>query len=466
MPETSSLSHHVRLKPLLLGALSLATITLIGCASVPPSTLSAKPTVDVPQQWSTLAQGEAIVSAEWWKDFHNSELDQLVRSALDANRDLHTAAARLEQARALVGSAQAERLPQVGMTAGAQRGRDSAGTDKLERSTAGLQASWEIDLFGRAALGVNAAQANVLSSEQALSAARIALAADVATAYFELRTLDSRIALMQEAITLADRQLHMAQRKFDAGQSTALDVDRWTAELAKERATAQQLQGELQVRQRQLAVLLGTSQTPTLNLQAPTMMPQAPSALLPADLLERRPDVQRQARALDAALARVGMARREIYPRLQIGWAGSRERLAAIGGSASPMSVIGYGISLSMPILDGGRIRSNVQVHEAQAKEAMAGYEQAMITALAEVETSLARSSTSEASLRELMRAQEAGDTAAQRASRLFAAGMTDASAVLDTLRENLRVRDAVAQAEGERWASAVKLRRVFAGAV
>ena len=89
-----------------------------------------------------------------------------------------------------------------------------------------------------------------------------------------------------------------------------------------------------------------------------------------------------------------------------------------------------------------------------------------MIIALADAEASLAHWSASEASLRELMRAQEAGDTAAQRASRLFAAGMTDASAVLDTLRQNLRVRDSVAQAEGERWASAVHLRRVFAGSV
>ena len=267
-------------------------------------------------------------------------------------------------------------------------------------------------------------------------------------------------------MTLAERQLHVAQKKFEAGQSSALDVERWKTELAQERAAVQQLKGELQVRQRQLAVLLGTSQPPMLDLKAEAVMPQAPAPLLPADLLERRPDVQRQARALDAALARVGVARREIYPRLQIAWAGSRERLAAIGGSASPISVVGYGISLSLPILDGGRIRSNVEIQEARAQEAMAGYEQSMISALADAETSLVQWSASEASLRELLHAQAAGDTAAQRAARLFAAGMADATAVLDTQREQLRVRDAVAQAEGQRWASAVRLRRVFAGTV
>jgi multidrug efflux system outer membrane protein len=96
----------------------------------------------------------------------------------------------------------------------------------------------------------------------------------------------------------------------------------------------------------------------------------------------------------------------------------------------------------------------------------MAGYEQSMISALADAETSLVQWSASEASLRELLDAREAGDMAAQRAARMFAAGMADATAVLDTQREQLRVRDAVAQAEGQRWTSAVRLRRVFAGTV
>lgn len=466
MLEISPRSQRFLRRPLLLGVLSLAALGLGGCASVPPSVGPDAASVDVPGQWGAPYQGVAAVNADWWTDFHSAELDRLVRMALDSNRDLRIATARMAQAQALLGSAEAERRPQLGATAGAQRGRDSADAVKAERSSVGLRASWEVDLFGRGALGVDAAKADIQSNRQALAAARIALAADVATAYFELRTLDARVGMRHEVMTLAERQLHVAQKKFEAGQSSALDVERWKTELAQERAAVQQVKGELQVRQRQLAVLLGASQPPVLDLKAEAVMPQAPAPLLPADLLERRPDVQRQARALDAALARLGVARREIYPRLQIAWAGARERLAAIGGSASPISVVGYGISLSLPILDGGRIRSNVEIQEARAQEAMAGYEQSMISALADAETSLVQWSASEASLRELLDAREAGDMAAQRAARMFAAGMADATAVLDTQREQLRVRDAVAQAEGQRWTSAVRLRRVFAGTV
>ncbi|MDV6320945.1 TolC family protein, partial [Chromohalobacter sp. HP20-39] len=111
-------------------------------------------------------------------------------------------------------------------------------------------------------------------------------------------------------------------------------------------------------------------------------------------------------RALDAALARVGVARREVYPRLQIEWANTRERTAIVGQSASPQVVLGYGVSLTLPILDGGRIRANIAVNEAKANEAMAEYEKAMLAALSDVEVALAQWSTSEASLAKWQQAQ------------------------------------------------------------
>lgn len=465
----SALSAHqpnLPFRRLMLGMSCLAAITLAGCASLPPGAGPVATSVELPHTWSTTVQGQAPAAAAWWSDFGSSELDGLIQAALELNRDLKTATARLAQARALTSGVEAERRPTLGATAGAQRGRDSSDQARIERSSIGLRASWEVDLLGRGALAVSATEADEQSIAQALSAARIALAADVATAYFELRTLDSRVQVGRDAMTLAQRQLDVASRKFEAGQATALDVNRWEAEVAQESVSIEQLEGALHVRQRQLAVLLGTSQPPKLHLRATATIPQPPATLLPADLLERRPDVQRQARALDAALARVGVAKHDIYPRVHLAWAGSRERLAAINGSASPMTVAGYGISISLPIFDGGRIRSNIAVQEARAQEAMAGYEQAMLVALADVETALTQWSTAEATLHEWRRAQEAGETAARRAARLYDAGLVDASAVLDAQRGLLRAQDGVRQAEGAQWAAAVGLRRVFAGAV
>lgn len=451
----------------LLGAAVFTLIGLAGCATAPAGSAPAATTVNVPSQWSESAVAiKGVVAAEWWRDFGSNELDALIDTALKSNRDLKIAAARLAQARALTDGAQAERLPQLGAVAGVQRGRETGIDPRAERSFGGLRASWEVDVFGRGALAVDAAQADAQAATQALRATQIALAADVATAYFELQTLSHRVALNRQAIAVAQRQVEVVRRKFDAGQATSVDVDRWQAELAQEQAVTEQLDGSLRVRHRQLAVLLGVSEAPVLNLQATASTPQPPATLLPGELLERRPDVLRQARALDAALARVGVARREVYPRLQIEWANTRERTAIVGQSASPQVVLGYGVSLTLPILDGGRIRANIAVNEARANEAMAEYEKAMLAALSDAEVALAQWSTSEASLSKWQQAQAAGETAAQRAERLFDAGLTDVSAVLDARRSYLRAQDAVSQAEGARWAAAVGLRRVFAGAV
>lgn len=451
----------------LLGAALLILMGVTGCATAPASSAPGATAVSVPGQWSEPAiTTQQAVTAEWWRDFGSAELNGLIETALKSNRDLKIATARLAQARALTDGAQAERRPQLNAVAGAERGRNTGIDPKAERSFGGLQASWEIDLFGKGALAVDATEADSQSAAQALRAAQIALAADVATAYFELQTLAHRVALNREATALAQRQLEVVQRKFDAGQATAVDVGRWQSELAQEQAATEQLDGARRVRHRQLAVLLGVSEVPPLTLQAATSAPQAPAPLLPGELLERRPDVLRQARALDAALARVGVARREVYPRLRIEWANTRERTALTGQSASPQVVLGYGVSLTLPILDGGRIRSNIAVQEARANEAMAEYEKAMLSALADAEVALAQWSTSEAALSKWQLAQAAGETAAQRAERLFDAGMTDVSSVLDARRSYLRAQDAASQAEGARWAAAVSLRRVFAGAV
>lgn len=447
-----------------------AGAALCGCAgmapNIAPDIAQKAAGVEIPAQWSgAVPAAGGAVSDAWWQAFGDPVLDALVMSALVNNQDLKIAAARLEQARALVDGAAAERRPRMDATAGAQRGRDGAGSPKMERTALGLRAGWEVDLFGRGAQGVSAAQADAESVRRGWQAARIALAADVATAYFELRTFEHRQALRREAIEVAQRQVEVSSRKFQAGMATALDVQRWDSELAQERAALAQIDGQHQVRLRQLSLLLGGSQAPALGAAVlPAEVPEALAMLLPGELLERRPDVQRQARALDAALARAGVARRDVYPSLQIGWSASRERLAEQGAAAAPQLAVGYGISLSMPFLDGGRIRANIAVQDARATEAMAEYEKAMLGALVDVESRLSQWSASGKALEEWQRADLASGAAARNAARLYEAGAADMSAVLDARRAHLQSRDALAQAVGARWEAAVGLRRAFAG--
>lgn len=441
---------------------------LSGCAGMAPGIKPAAPELAVPAQWvGAVPAAQGAVADAWWQAFGDPVLDALIVSALAANQDVKIAAARLEQARALLDGSEAERRPRVDATAGAQRGRDSAGSPKMERTSLGLRAAWEVDLFGRGAQGVSAARADAESARRGWQAARIALAADVATAYFELRTLEQRLALRREAIEVAQRQAEVSSRKFQAGMATKLDVERWGAELAQERATLAQIEGQHQVRLRQLSLLLGRSETLALGAAVwQSEVRGAPAAILPGELLERRPDVQRQARALDAALARAGIARRDVYPGLQLAWSGSRERLAERGASVAPQLAVAYGVSLSMPMLDGGRIRANIAVQDARAKEAMAEYEKAMLGALVDVESRLSQWTASGNAMEEWQRADVAGGAAAGNAARLYDAGMADMGSVLDARRAHLMARDALAQAVGARWEAAVGLQRAFAGAL
>lgn len=414
------------------------------------------------------AASARVQATAWWRDFGSAELDALVEAALKGNPDLQVAAARVAQARALTDGARAERLPQLGLAAGAQRGRDSSAEPKASAASAGFRAGWELDVFSAKALASAAAAHDAQSAELAQQAARVALAAEVATAYFDIQALLRREAVAREAIATLDRQVAAARRRFEAGQLGSLDIDRFESELRQERANAQHLHGALQVRQRQLAVLLGTAHVPESRSWAgwENSDVAVPASALPAELLERRPDVQRYARALDAASARAGVARSDLYPRIQLDWAGRKERLSVKGADAATTVVVGYGVSLSLPIFDGGRIRANIVIHEARAQEAMADYERAMLGALADVEIAFAQLVAAQSGVSELEQALNAGTSAARKSERLFEAGLTDLNTVLDARRNLLRAQDALLQVRGARWAAAVSVRRAFAGAV
>jgi multidrug efflux system outer membrane protein len=442
---------------------------LAGCAA-PAATPT--PSVDAPATWSiNTSSGRPATrdAAEaWWRDFGSAELDALIESALRANRDVHIAVARVNQARAGAEAAVADRLPQIGLAAGVRGGRDSGADPKADASFGGFRASWEADLFGAKALESTAAARDAQAAELAQQALRIAIAADVATGYFEIQALVRREAVSREAIATLERQIDVARRRFEVGQSSTLDIDRLVAEVRQERASLAQLQGAQRARHRQLTLLIGATQSNPMSSFDHAMAPAIaePARLLPAELLERRPDVQRQARAVEAAAARLGVAKRDLYPRIQLDWAGRKERVSIEGASASPITVVGYGIGVSLPIFDGGRIRANIAVHEARAQEAMAEYEKAMLGALADAEIALAQLATADASVTELEEALRAGADAARRSQRMFEAGLVGLDTVLDVRRSHLRAHDALLQARGAQWVAAVAVRRAFAGKV
>jgi outer membrane protein, multidrug efflux system len=451
------------------GVVLALLLTLTGCTTPP---VSPESSLAIPSAWSVdtpLAPREAGRAIDaWWSDFGSAELNALIESALQTNRDLHIAAARVAQARAMVDGTEAEHLPQVGLDAGGRRGRASSADPNADIRSGGFRASWEVDLFGANGLANAAAALDAQGAELAQQAMRIVIAADVATAWFEIQTLTRRKAVSRDAIAALERQLDVARHRFKVGQSSALDNDRLIAELHQEKAAAAQLRGVQRVRERQLAVLTGAAQlNPALTFadgQAPGIA--VPGAVPPAELLERRPDVQQQARAIEAAAARLGVAKRDLYPRIQFDWAGRKERLGIEGTSASPATVVGYGIAVSLPIFDGGSIRANIAAHESQVRQAMAAYEKAMLLAMADAEVALTQVVAADASVSELEQAQRAGADASRRSERLFEAGLVGLNTVLEVRQDHLRALDALLQAQGAQWAARVSVRRAFAGRV
>lgn len=468
------MSHFLMPRNALATAACTALLMLAGCATPPASSVGTTADVEVPGGWTTpVASAASTPPAEgaagqaWWRAFGSPELDALVDAALAANRDLRVLAARVAQARAVVDMADASRAPQLAGHAETRRGRSSSADPKSALVAAGVRASWEIDLFGRLALESSAAANDAQAAAWQWQAARVGLAADVAAAYFELQTLQRREGAARESLATLERQVAVASRRFEAGQATALDRDRLAAESQQQHAGVAQLQGAQRTRLRQLAVLLGQPAPVAAFKATAAPAPEPVAPVLPGELLERRPDVQARARALDAAFARLGVARSEVYPRLQLDWAGQRERLSIDGAAtAAPRWVVGWGVALSLPLLDGGRIRAGIAANEARVQQVMAEYEQAMLVALAEAEVALARWAAAESQVLALRRAMDSAAQAARHGERLFDAGQADMGAVLDVRREFLRAQDAAWQAEGERWAAAVALRRAFAGGV
>lgn len=444
-------------------ALSLA---IASCATspVPPS-----PSVSTPASWhSEVARAENAenAAAAWWRQSGSTELSDLIEQALHNNRDLHAAAARVLQARAITGEVDSERQLQLNGVSAASRGRSTVLDPRSTSVRAGLQASWKADLFGAKRLASQAAQLDSERAELARQGMETVIAAEVATAYFDAAILARRIRLGEQSLDKLRLATRIAGKQFGAGRLTRPDI------VAREgqRKTAQidqtNLESTFKLRLFQLSVLVGAAAgelNPRFTGIDDLRLP-APAAALPGELLERRPDVQQHLREVSAEAARVGVSQRELYPRLVFSWDDSLERARVDKNYATHGIALGYGLTLTLPILDGGRIRAQIQVSEARLKEAMAGYEKAMLEALADAETVLVRQNSAATTLSLSEDSLKLSGENAKHAKRLYLAGQVDQSRVVDSELAVLQAKAANLQARGAFWAANVDVLRAFSG--
>jgi len=451
----------------------LAALVLAGCASTPviePIAAPAAPLAfkELDGRWAALQPAEAQARGEWWKAFADPLLDDLVARADRNNTGIQLAAARLAQARALLRSADADRLPQIGFSGGAQRATASPAFGTTVPGTvlnAGVGASYEPDLFGRLAKASNAAALDARSREALVQSTRLLVQSDVAQTYFGLRALDAERALVRQTVAAYRDTLQLTERRYAAGDVAELDLARVRTEVAATESQALALDRRRAELEHALAVLLGELPSALTVNEADWSgaLPQVPPGV-PSTVLARRPDVAAAQRAMQAAQARVGVAQAAWFPDVS---------LTASGGLASAdlgdlfkwsARAWGVGALLSLPIFDGGRREAGVQNASAQWDAAAASYREQVLVAFRDVEDQLSALRL----LADQASAQAQAVDSASRATVLsnsrYRNGYVSQLELLDARRSELANRRLALQVRSAQYQSTIGLIRALGG--
>jgi NodT family efflux transporter outer membrane factor (OMF) lipoprotein len=460
--------------PTLAPGLSLALLlTLTGCAFVPAGGAPTQ-ALEVPGTWSHPGPpgdaSQADTLADWWLRFDDPLLGQLILEALRANTSVAGAEAALHAARAQRDLASASLWPTLVGSAAAQRNR--VGTGSAGRNTsayqAGLDASWEVDIFGANRRGVDAADAVARASAATLGDVRVSLAAELALGYIALRGNQARLTISMDNLASQRETLQITEWRFQAGLVSALDTDQ--ARTAAEQTAAQVPTLQTAIAQGGHALAILTGRPPASlddRLAVPGPVPSAPvswTLSLPAKTLGQRPDLRAAQRQVDAARARVSQAQAQRWPSLQLGGSLGLSSAAWSQLLSSGSVVAALLANVSVPILDGGAGQARVAAQDAALAQSQASLRAAVLTALREVEDALTALGGNRERLQRLQSAAQAATQAAALARQRYGSGLVDFQVVLETQRSQLATQDAVASASAELGADHVRLYKALGG--
>jgi NodT family efflux transporter outer membrane factor (OMF) lipoprotein len=407
--------------------------------------------------------------AVWWEGFADPVLTGLVREATEANLTVLQAASRVRQARASRTVARSALFPDVNTSGAYTRsgsGRSSAGPNDLYR--AGLDASWELDVFGGVRRSVEAADADVDFAVEDERDVRVILVAEVALDYVDLRSFQRDIEISRNNLEAQRRSADLTRRQFRGGFVSALDVTNAEAQVATTESQIPALEANARQAIYALSVLLAREPGALLaELSERGAVPGSPPEVpvgLPSELLQRRPDIRRADARLHSATARVGVATADLYPRFLLNGAvnvnGSRVK-DLFNWSSTAWSI---GPSVSWPLFDAGRIRANIAFQNEAAEQAALEYRQTILTALQEVENALIVYAKEQERHRALAAAAAANRRAVELATTLYTQGNTDFLNVLSAQRALLGAEDAVVQSDRTLATALISLYKALGG--
>ena len=453
-------------KTLLATALGLA---LTGCAVGPTY---ERPEVPIPAQWQVDIQtANDLANTTWWEQFRDPVLDNLIQIALQENKDVQIAAARVEEYLGRYGVTRSAQFPQVGGNAAGARTRNSEnggvtlGENPVNSYQVDLGVSFELDLWGKLRSATEAARAQLLATEEAKRTVILTLVSQLANSYVRLLDFDQQLTITHATLETRQESVRINRLRFQAGLTSELEYQQAVAEYQNAAVQVPLLERLIAQQENAISLLLGRnpgkiSRGVTLEQLA---LPQVPGGL-PSDLLERRPDIRGAEQQLIAANALIGVAKAAFFPSIS---------LTGFFGTAStdlsdlfkgPSRTWQFAGQLLQPIFTGGALTGQLQVAEAVQKQALLNYQQTIQTAFAEVDNNLIAVSK----LREQLKDQAAQLNALQRyldlATLRYKNGYTDYLTVVDAERNLFTAQLEYVQSQGSLFAALVNLYKALGG--
>ncbi|WP_179401314.1 efflux transporter outer membrane subunit [Burkholderia guangdongensis] len=459
------------MKKILIAIASGALVA--GCAVQPadhPALSSTLHTV-APADWDRVVPPPTADVSSWWAQFRDPALDVLLVTVLDRNLDLQAAAERVKQAQALVARKRSVLWPELDATARASDARQNTPppVGYVKQAGAGIALNWSPDVFGGERLDWLAAQADLVGQKHAEDMIRLALAADTASAYVDLRWAQQDLRILQDNVGIRQHALDLTRKRFAYGLSTKLDVTRAQNELDALEARIPPTQARIDHQLNLIAVYSGRApeSVDKLVLSTPGEIPAPPQGtprMLPSEALLRRPDVLAAYARVERQAAQVGVAKSERYPKFSLNLADGVLASSYLGLPTLTDNLFSAALSAVSPIFDAGRISADIDRSESQMRESELQLHQSMLQALREVEDSRADLVSSTTAAERLANASTASGSALDLANKLYKGGATDFLDVLTAQEVYLHDAEALNQARREQALAAVALYRSLGG--
>jgi len=435
-------------------------ILLPSCSLGPAYHPKTAAQLGVPDDWSVTAPPSAADLTAWWRHFNDPVLTQLVDQAAAANLDIAQAVARLRQARESLAASRADLFPGLSGSAGYNRTETVRGAGNSgDNVSLGLDASYQLDLFGGVRSGIAADRALYEAAGFDYATTLLSVESEVARNYVLARAYQAQLDTAKASLAIQDDNLEIAGFRVQAGLASSVDVEQARASRAQTAASIPQVEQQYNAAVSRIGVLTGQAPGALKPLlAAPQPIPVGPAEVaagVPANVLRQRPDVRAAERNLAAATAQIGVARAQLVPALGIGG-----NIGSAGTFSTLLDTITGGLfaNLTQTIFSGGRLSAQARASEAAADGALAAYKSSVLTALEDVENAIVASHSAEERERQFAIALDAATNSAILARSQYRSGLTDFTTLNTQEAALISARNGLVQARSDKATALIAL--------